>query len=284
MKKVMTIIGMVLLLGGLAFHFARLQIFNALVPKDSESVLTAFDMPYGPDARQKLDVYKPRDARLPLPIVVFVHGGSWEEGHKNSYAFVGRALAAQGFVTLVINYRLHPDHPYPAFVEDVALALRWTAENAQSLGGDPKHIFAMGHSAGAYNVAMAVLDQRYATGRPALAGVVTLAGPFDFLPLDSAITIKVFGDIRDLPSTQPINHVRADAPPFLILHGSADTTVFPRNAVALDKALRDVGVQSKLKIYDGVSHADLVLSLSTWFRNKAPTLLDAVAFMRALVK
>jgi acetyl esterase/lipase len=236
-------------------------------------------MAYGPDPRQKLDLYMPRESALPLPIVLFVHGGSWQEGNKNGYGFVGRALAAKGFMTLVMNYRLHPKDRYPAFIDDVALALRWAADNGKSLGGDPKKLFAMGHSAGAYDIAMAVLDERYAATRPKLAGVVTMAGPFDFLPLDSKITIKVFGPVADLPSTQPINHVTPNAPPFLILHGTADTTVFPRNAVALDKALREKGVFSELKFYNGTSHVGIILALAKPFRG-TPVLEDAVRFMR----
>jgi acetyl esterase/lipase len=280
MKKIFIAIGVLLFMGGLAYHFARLQLFNALVPKDAGSELALADVHYGPDARQTLDIYRPVNAKGQLPVVVFVHGGSWQEGSKDSYVFAGRALAAQGFVAMVMNYRLHPEHKYPAFVEDVALALKWTADNALSHRGDPDKIFAIGHSAGAYNLAMAVLDARYAATRPELAGVITLAGPFDFVPLDSPITIKVFGGLPDLPDTQPVNHAKSDAPPFLILHGSADKTVFPRNAIALNKALNDVRAVSSLKQYDGVAHADMVLALSTWLRDKAPTLKDAVTFMK----
>jgi acetyl esterase/lipase len=279
MKKIFTVLGIALVVVGLAYHFAALQIFDTLVPKDDESILWQTDQVYGPDPRQKLDIYMPRVNTAPPPIIVFVHGGSWQEGNKGGYSFVGRALAAQGFMTLVMNYRLHPKDRYPAFVEDVAIALRWAAENGKSSGGDPERIFVMGHSAGAYNIAMAVLDERYAAMRPKLSGVVTLAGPFDFLPLDSPATIKVFGGLADLPSTQPINHARAGAPPFLLLHGSADKTVFPRNATALDKALRDAGISSTLKMYEGLSHVGIILALSKPLRS-TPVLADAVAFMK----
>jgi acetyl esterase/lipase len=279
MTKIFTALGILLVVVGLAYHFAALQIFDALVPKDKESIKWQSDMAYGADPRQKLDIYMPREAIGALPVVLFVHGGSWQEGNKNGYAFAGRALAAQGFMTLVMNYRLHPKDRYPAFIEDVALALRWAADNAKPLGGDPDKIFAMGHSAGGYNIAMAVLDKRYAAMRPKLSGVVTLAGPFDFLPLDSPATIKVFGGLADLPATQPINHVRADAPPFLLLHGSADKTVFPRNATALDKALREAGASSTLKMYEGLSHVGIILALSKPLRS-TPILADAVAFMK----
>jgi acetyl esterase/lipase len=281
MTKVITLIGVLMVVLGLTYHFAALEMFNLVVPKDKGSLLWQRDMAYGPDPRHKLDIYMPRENNRPLPVVVFVHGGSWQEGNKNPYGFVGRALAAQGFMTMVINYRLHPKTPYPAFVDDVDLALRWAKANAASLGGDPERLFAMGHSAGAYNVAMAALDERHAQGRPKLAGVVTLAGPFDFLPLDSPVTIEVFSKVGDLPFTQPVTYAFKAAPPFLILHGSADKTVFPRNAVALDKALRDAGASSTLKMYEGVSHVGILLALSTWQRSSAPVLDDAVAFIRA---
>jgi acetyl esterase/lipase len=279
MKKILTLIAVLLIVGGLTFHFAALETFNALVPKDAGSKLLASDVAYGTDPRQKLDIYTPTEGQGPFPIIVFVHGGSWQEGNKNGYAFAGRALAAQGFVTLVINYRLHPEHRYPAFIDDVAIALRWAADNGNKYGGTPEKLFAMGHSAGAYAIAMAVLDERYAATRPKLSGVVTLAGPFDFLPLDSKTTIKVFGDVQDLPSTQPINHVTANAPAFLILHGRDDTTVFPKNAVALDKALHEKGVPSELKFYEGTSHVRIILALAKPLRS-VPVLEDAVRFMK----
>ena len=79
------------------------------------------------------------------------------------------------------------------------MALNWARDNAAQYGGDGSKLFAMGHSAGAYNVAMATLARRV----EGLKGVVTMAGPFDFLPLDSPITIKVFADVPNLPDTQP---------------------------------------------------------------------------------
>jgi acetyl esterase/lipase len=279
MTKVFTILGVVLILMGLSYHFAALEIFNFLVPKDAGSKQIAQDVAYGSETRQKLDIYAPTAAKGPWPVVVFVHGGSWQEGNKNPYAFVGRALAAQGFLALVINYRLHPKDRYPAFVDDTALALQWAAQHATEHGGNATQLFAMGHSAGAYNVAQAVLTRNV----PKLKGVITLSGPFDFLPLDSPITKEVFRDIADLPDTQPINHVRADAPQFLILHGSEDKTVFLKNPRALDAALKRVGVQSILKIYDGVSHAGIMLALSIWQRSNAPVLEDVTTFIHDAV-
>jgi acetyl esterase/lipase len=285
MIKLLYAIGSILVLGGLAYHFAALEIFNLVVPKDRGSRLVQSDVPYGPDARNVLDVYAPTQGAKPWPVIVFVHGGSWQSGNKNPYAFAGRALAAQGFLTLVISYRLHPANPYPAFVKDTALAIDWATRHVAQFGGDSSRVFAIGHSAGAYNVAEAVLDQKYlvelGTNTAAIKGVATLAGPLDFLPLDSPISIAVFGGVANLPQTQPVNHVRADAPPFLILHGSADATCRPRNSVNLDAALRAAGGRSTLKIYESVNHANIMLALAYPLRNMAPTLDDVTAFFRA---
>ncbi len=284
MVKILMVLGFILMAGGVAYSSAALDIFNLFALKDAGSRVSARDVAYGRDARQTLDVYVPKVGAGPWPVIVFVHGGSWQSGSKNPYTFAGRALAAQGFVAMVMNYRLHPKHRYPAFVEDTALALKWANENAGQFGGDSAQLLVMGHSAGAYNVAMAVLDQRYAKIVPKVSGVVTLAGPFDFLPLDSTITREVFGGLDDLPSTQPVNHARADAPPFLILHGSDDTTVLLRNAVALQKALEDAGASASIKIYDDVSHAGIMLALSRPLRSRAPVLEDAVRFFKGKLK
>jgi acetyl esterase/lipase len=284
MMKLIWALGIVLIVGGLAYHFAALQIFNGLVPKDAASHRIAENIAYGEHERQILDVYAPVSGHGPWPVVVFVHGGSWQNGNKNPYEFVGRTLAAQGFVAMVISYRLHPQNKYPAFVEDVALALKWASRNAQQFGGDGAKLFAMGHSAGSYNVAMAVLDQTYAGITPHMSGVVTLAGPFDFVPLDSPITIEVFGHLKELSATQPVNHLRADAPPFLILHGREDATVRIRNAEALQKAFDAAGASAQIKIYDGVTHVGIMLALAKPLRSRAPVLDDAMAFFRDKLK
>ena len=285
MVKLFYVLAIVLIIGGLLFHFAALQVFNFIIPKDANTQLLANNVHYGSDERQVLDIYAPDKPAGPLPIVVFVHGGSWSSGNKNPYEFVGRALAAQGYLTLVANYRLHPEHPFPAFVEDAALALDWATKHGAEYGGDGHTVFAMGHSAGAYNLALAILDKHYlanlGTDISAIKGVATLAGPFDFLPLDSPITKDVFGKLDHLEKTQPINFARTDAPPFLILHGTADATVFPKNAIALQKALLKAGANVTLKTYDGVSHVGIMVSLARPLRRLAPTLKDVVEFFRS---
>lgn len=273
-----------LLICGLLYHFAALKVFNFLVPKDQNSQLIASQIPYGSDQDQTLYVFAPKQPQPNLPVLIFVHGGSWQEGNAVDYEFAGRAFAAENFVTFVINYRKHPKHPFPAFVQDVAKSLSWVQDNAQKFGGDAQKIFLVGHSAGAHDVALAVLDKRYLESEGVksenIKAVATLAGPFDFLPLDSKITIAVFSKLNDLQSTQPINFARKDAPPFVILHGSEDKTVYPKNARSLFKHLTEAGASAKLIEYPGVSHAGILLGLSKPLRSNAPVLSDIVKFFR----
>jgi acetyl esterase/lipase len=245
---------------------------------------------YGDDPRNLLDVYQPPAgtgrAAGPAPVIVFFYGGNWVSGSRADYAFVGRALAARGYVVVIPDYRLYPQVRYPDFLADAARAVAWTRRAIGGYGGDAQRIVAMGHSAGAYNVAMLALDGRW-LGREgltpaALRGWIGLAGPYDFLPIENRTTRPVFDYPDTKADTQPVNHVTAAAPSALLIAPRHDATVDPaRNTGHLAAALRRAGVPVDEAYYDGVGHATLVASLSSTLRGLAPT-LDAVdAFVKA---
>ena len=271
-----------MIVAGLLSACSPVAIINALVPRGGYEVEK--DVAYGPGERQRLDVYRPSAAGARLPIVVFFYGGNWESGDKAMYLFAGEALASKGFVAVIADYRLYPEARYPAFLEDAARAVAWSAEHAETLGGDPRRLYLMGHSAGAYIAAMLTLDERWleAEGlepRRAVAGTVGLAGPYDFLPLRSATLKAIFGPEAQWPETQPINHVRGDAPPMLLVSGTEDTTVGPYNSEHLAARVRREGGQVAERYYKGVGHAPLVGALAWPLRFTAPVLADAVQFM-----
>jgi len=109
----------------------------------------AADAPGFSAERNVLDVYTPKKkGNAPLPVVVFIHGGNWDSGSKNIYWFIGRRLAKQGVVAVVINYRLSPEVMVPAMADDCARAVLWTTQHIGEYGGDPSRIYVMGHSAG----------------------------------------------------------------------------------------------------------------------------------------
>lgn len=241
---------------------------------------------YGPDPRQRLDVYAPRRMRGErLPVVVFFYGGAWSSGSRGAYAFAGRAYAGQGFVAVVPDYRLAPDARFPAFVEDGAAAIRWTRDNVARFGGDPDRISVAGHSAGAHIAALLALDPRYLRDagvdpRTIRAGAL-MSGPYDFLPLTDPRSQAALGNWPRPEETQPITFARADAPPLWLATGTADETVRPRNSERLAAKLREAGAPVELKLYPGRGHADLVIALAKPFRARVPVLRDSTAFLQA---
>lgn len=262
------------------FGIDLLTLFNALMPKDPGSRRIASAIPYGDDPRQRLDLYAPRRPG-PHPVIVFFYGGAWDSGHRQGYAFAARALAARGFVVAVPDYRLVPQVRYPDFVRDGAAAVKWVRAHAADHGGDGERVLLAGHSAGAYIAAMLALDPEWlGSAHRAVRGLVGLAGPYDFLPLDDPASIAAFGDWPDLPATQPIAYARATSPLALLLHGEPDTRVKPRHSIALAKALGDAGSEVRLKLYPALNHAAIVTALALPLRHKAPVLADIATFAR----
>jgi acetyl esterase/lipase len=239
---------------------------------------------YGADPQHRLDVYVPdRVSAAPRPLVVFWHGGRWRFGDKADYRFVGAALAELGYVAVLPNYRHYPGVKMPGFMDDAARAGEWAAGHAGEFGAEPGRLYLMGHSAGAHMAALVALDPRYfsAAGRPgpSIAGVIGLSGAYDFLPLLEADVQDMFGPPQNYPDSQPINFVRSDAPPMLLVHGLMDETVRPKNSSNLAAALRARGVPVTLKLYPTLVHADTVAALSVLARRRAPTLADIEAFV-----
>jgi acetyl esterase/lipase len=240
---------------------------------------------FGDDPRQRLDVWMPavRPAE-PLPTLVFFYGGGWISGERGHYGFAGRAFAARGFVTVIPDYRLYPDAPFPDFVDDGARAGRWVQDHIADHGGDPSAIALAGHSAGAYNAAMLALDRHFLADAGVDPAVVRaaalLSGPFDFYPFTTERGEQVFGRWPRPLETQPVHFVRADAPPMLLAHGTADTTCLPANSQRLAAALDRAGASVELKLYRGKSHTDTIKSLSPVFRGATPALADSIAFLR----
>lgn len=270
-------------LPALAACAPSLGAFDTLTPKDDGGRRVVRDAAYGEHRRQKLDLYAP-DSAVSAPVLIFIHGGSWRNGDRSDYNFLGATFAAQGFVTAIPNYRLVPDVGFPAFIEDCALAVRWAQDNSARFGGDASRIVLAGHSAGAYNAIMLALDARYLSGvgveAARIKGAVGLAGPYDFLPFDVDATRDAFGGAPDPLQTQPITFARSGAPPLLLLWGEDDTTVGPRNLAGLERAMRAAGGAVESKIYPDVDHIEIMLALSRPFRRVAPVLEDVTAFAR----
>lgn len=242
------------------------------------------DISFGNDARLTLDLYKPANASGPLPVVVFFYGGSWQRGDKSIYRFVGSALARAGIVAVIPNYRLYPPVLYPDFLRDSAKAVRWAKENAARYDGDPRKLFLSGHSAGAYNAVSLATDGRWlqeaGLQKSDLAGVIGIAGPYDFLPLEDEELKVIFGPEESRPKTQPINYVAGDEPPMLLLRPAGDTVVDPGNSSRLAKRIAEKGGKATLKTYERVNHLSIIGTFSPLLSFLAPARDDLIEFVR----
>lgn len=253
----------------------------------TRGVVVTRHVAYGPSPAQTLDIYAPAVGGGPYPAVVFLHGGGWNSGAAADYRFLGSALASRGVVALIAGYRLFPEVAYPDFLRDGARAVAWAHAHAESFGADPRCLFLMGHSAGAYNAVMLALDGRWLGEvglRPAtvLAGAIGLAGPYDFLPIRDPEVRAVFAPAAaDLASTQPINHVTPGAPPLFLASGSADTTVRPGNTERLAARLKAAGDRVTMRLYPRIGHILLIGAFSWPVRWAGPVLADTLRFMRA---
>jgi acetyl esterase/lipase len=255
---------------------------DALVPQGTYQ--RKEDQAYGPLPRQQLDVYLPLPPVRKPPLLVFFYGGAWTRGERASYRFVGEALASHGVAVAVADYRLSPQVRWHAILEDCAAATRWAVDHAAALGCDPRRIFLMGHSAGAYNAAMLALDPRWlgAQGlQPArLAGWVGLAGPYDFLPIGDADSRVAFDWPNTPRDSQPVNHVAPAAPRALLLAAQKDGTVDPlRNTLGLAEKLQAAGVPVRVKLLARVNHVTIVGALSSPLAWLAPVRQDVLDFV-----
>lgn len=247
-----------------------------------EAVTYRKDVVYGKagDVELKMDVAMPAKGTGPFPAVVCVHGGAWQQGHRNHHFGTIRQLAESGFVACTITYRLAPKHKFPAQIEDVKCAIRFCRAKAGDYKIDPKRIAVLGDSAGGHLALLAGLSRK-ADGFEGTGGwpkessdvqaVVNYYGPTNFqswrvpdlgeiaLKLgakkDSNMVLADFLGTSDrkaaiMAKVSPITYVRKDAPPILSLHGTFDHLVPDQQARELHAALKQVGATERLEIID----------------------------------
>ncbi|GAB5487692.1 MAG: alpha/beta hydrolase [Parasphingorhabdus sp.] len=293
MKWLFVVGFLILATSGFAYWFLshtgpkQLDIANNIFPGDSNAKILVKDEIFDEQLGLGLNIWVPKTAsEKPLPVVVFIYGGGWRAGSKDEYGFAARALANRGYVAVLPDYRLYPDVKFPGFLEDSAKAVSWVRDNIQKAGGDPDRIFLSGQSAGAYNVTMLALDRQW-LGREGknpdfIKGVAVLAGPADFYPFSSETTKQSFGEYPKPEMTQPINFVRADAPPLWLSTGTDDTQVEPRNSRTLRDKILAVGGDVEYVEYPDMDHLEIMMAVAKPFRHKGPVLDDMVAFFERM--
>ena len=247
------------------------------------------NIPYGDgNARQVLDIYRPTAPSPALrPVILWIHGGGWQNGDKALPATRTAALVARGFVVASTNYRLTGTDPSPAQIFDCKAAVRFLRANAAQYGVDPNRIGVWGSSAGGHLVAHLgtsgdVADAEGTVGphdgvSSRVQAVVDYFGPTDFFNVpgwhlqagtaEAALLGFTLGDLQanvNNPAwadevalarlTGVVTHVSCDDPPFYIAHGTADNTVYPLHSQLLFDALQVAGVPATLRYVPGAGH------------------------------
>jgi acetyl esterase/lipase len=249
------------------------------------------DVPYvaasDPDfdtKRHRLDIYQPTvKAAAPRPVVLFIHGGNWNSGSKDDilYKAIGRRLAKNGFVGVVMSYRLAPQVLVPQQAADCARALAWTVAHIKEYGGDPAHLVLMGHSAGGGLAALLATgsDSLLATyGLPATAAhAVLLDDPagldmLDYLtkmqyPNDAQYLVPFSKDPAVWRQASALYHLRAGAPPMSIFIGGETYPSIKSSSEKFRQRLTQLGAAPKYTVLPGKKHVGMVTQLF-WTNNE----------------
>lgn len=234
---------------------------------------------YGPDPAQLIDIHPSEIwTTTPAPAILYFHSGGWSSGDRGSVPDVIAAQAARGWVVLSADYRLAPEHPFPAADEDVDRAIRWVKANAAVLGIDPQRIVLAGGSAGGHLATVAAaspgrfvaddLPVTLAAIDPTPAGLLALVAPTDLVALhrDSSTgrdllraylgcPVRTSCSITRLGLASPLEHVTAAAPPALFVYGELDTLVPPtRHGDPIVAAWRAAGRRADELVVGGAGH------------------------------
>jgi acetyl esterase/lipase len=217
---------------------------------------------------------------VPPPLVMFVHGGSWTGGHKDSYKWMGRMLADNGFACAVINTQLFPFAKPDVMVKDCGQAFGFLHKNANKYGFDGNQLFVMGHSSGAHLSCWLALDdaQLKAAGVPkkALRGSVLLSGVYDIRSRHFALDAVFGADSEFRKRATPLLHAdKTDAPVFLAW-AQKDLPGLALCARMLRDRLLEAGVPVAAHQYPDCNHADYIYALT---KHEDPVMKDVLQFL-----
>ncbi|MEA3365997.1 MAG: alpha/beta hydrolase [Candidatus Hydrogenedentes bacterium] len=241
----------------------------------AENMRVTKDIPYADSGNAdpnlvSLDVYAP-ESGADCPVVIYVHGGGRRRGDKSNVNAKPGRFTAEGYVFVSLNYRLSPDVVHPVHVQDVANAIAWVHENIASHGGDAGKLFLLGHSAGAYLVALVGVDERYLQNAGKDLNILTGVVPLDTAAYDIPLRLWLSGSgMQDLianafgtdpevhADASPVTHVapEKDIPDFLLVY-VASREIARIEAEGFEERLNEANVPVEVYPAEGKNHMTL---------------------------
>ncbi|MEJ0039766.1 MAG: nuclear transport factor 2 family protein [Gammaproteobacteria bacterium] len=247
------------------------ELYAPLQPKEPyRNVTLTRDIHYGPHERHVLDLFVSpgTTAKSAKPVVVFIHGGGFAGGAKNTpgspfYDNVGLWAASHGLVGVTINYRLAPQFPYPAGVEDLTRLVTWLKANIRAKGGDPKKIFLWGHSAGAAHTGDYLAAMANKGKNPGIAGAILTSG---FYVLGDTVSVwkAYYGeDVSKYKERSSLDGIVKSKVPLLIADAELDPDTFKPESERLAAALAKAGKPATRVKLAGHSHISELYAVNT---------------------
>ena len=236
---------------------------NYLTPKDTFE--KEEHLAYGLKARNRLDLYRTKNPKKQKPLIVFVHGGSWQHGNKRDYLFIGETFAREGFDVAVINYQLAPENIFPAFVDDLAQAIHYLNQNKVKLNISTDNMILMGHSAGAFNVMSVVYSAQSQNFKykDQIKAIVGLAGPYHFDYVGDPLSEHAFDHKISYQQVMPYYFIEPNQIKHYLLVAEQDQVVERKNTLDLDIALRQKGNHSHIAVIPKTGHITIVATLAS---------------------
>ena len=244
------------------YDFASYSI-NYLTPKDTFE--KEEHLAYGLKARNRLDLYRTKNPKKQKPLIVFVHGGSWQHGNKRDYLFLGETFAREGYDVAVINYHLAPEHIFPAFIDDLAQAIHYLSQNQDKLNISTDNMILMGHSAGAFNVMSVVYSAQSQNFKykDQIKAIVGLAGPYHFDYVGDPLSEHAFDHKISYQQVMPYYFIEPNHIKHYLLVAEQDQVVERKNTLDLDIALRQKGNHSHIAVIPKTGHITIVATLAS---------------------
>ena len=241
--------------------------------------------------RNLLDIYHKEGNQKAQDVIIYIHGGSWRSGSKDSYWFLGRNFARKGKVFVAINYPLAPENQYERMAYDCAKAVKWVKENIAQYGGNPDRIFLMGHSAGAHLSALINQDPKYfakADIKNPIKGVILNdafgLNIYQYMKLqintdDEYIPgfLQVFGnDEKEWEKASPIFTVQNITNPYIMFAGSKTYESIKVQTPAFYQALKSNNKTAYFEVIKGKKHIGMITQMIFGWNKMYDKIIDFI--------
>ena len=256
---------------------------NGLTPKKGYSI--RHNLAYGLKARQRLDLYI-SDRKQQKPLILFVHGGAWRHGDKSAYKFVGEAFSRFGYDVAVMNYHLAPEHKFPSYVTDLAVALNYLEQQQAKLGISTENIALMGHSAGAFNIASLLYHPQHydLTIKQNIKALIGIAGPYHFDYKGDPLAEHAFEHDVPFDQVMPYYFVKNNSVKHYLFLAENDQIVKDKNSLDFKLQLEQQGNHCEIRVIPKTGHISIMGSVSSLFSRFFKTRSEIIEILDHIFK